>query len=43
MIYPTTIVDNFFDDPDKIVEYSKKLNYKKDPNNDWPVDRDWET
>lgn len=36
MIYPTTIVDNFFDDPDKIVEYSKKLNYKKDPNNDWP-------
>ena len=32
MKYPTIVVDNFFDNPNEIVEYSKTLDYyKADP------------
>ena len=36
MIWPTIIVDNFFDEPEKIIEYSKKLNFNKDKEGKWP-------
>jgi hypothetical protein len=39
MIWPTIIVDNFFDEPNKVVEYSKKLNFKKNPEGIWPGER----
>ena len=36
MIWPTVIVDNFFDEPEKIVEYSKTLKFIRDPDGQWP-------
>ena len=36
MIWPTIIVDNFFDEPDKIIEYSKTLKFEPDPDGKWP-------
>lgn len=36
MIYPTIVVDNFFKNPEKIVELSSTLPYHKDPNGRWP-------
>ena len=39
MIWPTIIVDNFFEDPNKIIEYSKKLTFKKDEQGEWPGER----
>jgi len=39
MMWPTLIVDNFFDDPDKIINFSKQLNYKKDEEHHWPGTR----
>ena len=39
MIFPTLIVDNFFSDPYKIKTISDKLNFKKDPNGEWPGER----
>jgi len=36
MIWPTIIVDNFFDEPEKIVEYSKTLKFKPDSEGKWP-------
>jgi len=36
MIWPTIIVDNFFDEPEKIVNYSKTLEYIKDSGGEWP-------
>lgn len=39
MIYPTIILDNFFNDPYKIVEYSKSLEYSEDKEGNWPGKR----
>jgi len=39
MIWPTIIVDNFFDNPNKVIEYSKKLKFLKDEKGDWPGKR----
>lgn len=36
MIWPTIIVDNFFDEPEKIIEYSKTLKFGQDPEGRWP-------
>jgi len=30
MLWPTGCVDNFFEEPNKILEFSNTLNYKKD-------------
>ena len=35
-MYPSIIVDNFFPNPDEIVEYSKQLEYAPDPEGRWP-------
>lgn len=35
-MYPSIIVDNFFPDPDRIVELSKQLQYAPDPEGRWP-------
>jgi hypothetical protein len=39
MIWPSIIVDNFFDDPNKILEISKKLSFAKDNAGRWPGER----
>ena len=39
MMWPTLIVDNFFDDPDKIINFSKQLNYKRSEDHHWPGTR----
>jgi len=39
MLFPTTVVDNYFNDPDRIVEYSKKLEWGFDPEGKWPGQR----
>ena len=39
MIWPTIIVDNFFDEPNKVIEYSKKLNFSMDKAGSWPGSR----
>jgi hypothetical protein len=33
---PITILDNFFDNPDKIRDYGLSLNFEKDPTGRWP-------
>ena len=38
MTYPLTIIDNFFEDPDQIVENAKKLKTYNSPGN-WPGSR----
>ena len=38
-MYPITIVDDFFPDPDKIVEYCKTLEFQPDPRGQWPGKR----
>ena len=35
-MYPNLVVDNFFDDPDKLVDLSEKLDYKSTPDGTWP-------
>lgn len=35
-MFPSIIVDNFFPDPDGIVEYSKQFEYSPDPEGRWP-------
>tara|TARA_Y100000004_G_scaffold196469_1_gene266581 strand:+ start:1406 stop:2056 length:651 start_codon:yes stop_codon:yes gene_type:complete len=35
-MYPTTIVEDFFSDPDAIVKYSENLEYTPSPNGSWP-------
>ena len=35
MKYPTVIIDNFFDNPDKMVEYSKTLKYHIPRKDEW--------
>lgn len=39
MKWYTGSIDNFFDDPYKILEFSKKLDFKKDEKNEWPGTR----
>jgi hypothetical protein len=39
MILPTTIVDNFLEDPDSIREYALKQEYTADPEGNWPGTR----
>ncbi len=39
MIYPTVIVDDFFDNPQKVRNFSNKLEYEKDPEGRWPGER----
>jgi len=39
MIWPTGCVDNFFEEPNKILEFSNTLNYKKDIYGKWPGER----
>ena len=38
-MYPVVVQDNFFPDPDAIVEYSQQLEYLTDPNGRWPGKR----
>lgn len=33
---PTTVVDDFFEAPDHIVEFAKTLQYRPDPEHNWP-------
>jgi len=33
---PITVLDNFFDNPDKIRDYALSLNFEKDPEGRWP-------
>ena len=39
MTYPVTIVDDFFDDPDKIVELAEGLNWYPPDTGNWPGTR----
>ena len=39
MTYPVTIVDDFFDDPDKIVELAEGLNWYQPDTGNWPGTR----
>ena len=39
MMWPTLIVDNFFDDPQKIINFSKQFKYERDLENQWPGTR----
>jgi len=39
MMWPTLIVDNFFDDPDKIINLSKQLKFKRSQSHKWPGSR----
>lgn len=36
LLFPTTIVDNFLDQPFKYVEFANTLNYKSDEEGKWP-------
>jgi hypothetical protein len=39
MIYPTICLDNFFNEPLKVLEFSKNLEFYKDPEGRWPGER----
>ena len=39
MIWPTMSLDNFFEDPDKIVKFANSFEFKQDPNGKWPGKR----
>ena len=39
MTYPTTIIDNFFDDPDAIVEMAEGMKYYAPDTGNWPGTR----
>jgi hypothetical protein len=39
MIYPTICLDNFFNEPLKVLEFSKTLKFYKDPEGRWPGER----
>jgi len=34
--FPLTVLDGFFSDPDKVLEYAKTLEYRGDPEGSWP-------
>jgi hypothetical protein len=36
LFFPTLIVDNFFEEPDKVRNFALNLEYKKDTDNRWP-------
>jgi hypothetical protein len=36
MLFPTIIVENFFEKPKELINFSKKLEYEKDKVNSWP-------
>ena len=38
-VIPTTVVDDFFDDPYMVTEFAKKQSYAKDAHNQWPGER----
>jgi Family of unknown function (DUF6445) len=38
-VIPTTVVDDFFDDPYLVTEFAKKQSYAKDLHNQWPGER----
>lgn len=37
--FPVTVIDNFFDNPDKIVEYALSCEYQISENGEWPGKR----
>ena len=39
MMWPTLIVDNFFDDPQKVINFSKRLKYERASGHEWPGTR----
>ena len=39
MLYPSIVVDDFFKDPDSIVNFASKLTYYKDEEGRWPGSR----
>ena len=39
MLWPTICVDNFFEDPGKVKEFSDTLKFNKDPLGKWPGER----
>ena len=39
MMWPTLIVDNFFDDPHKVINFSKQFKYKRASDHQWPGTR----
>jgi hypothetical protein len=39
MIYPTIILDNFFNDPIKVIQFAKSLEYYQDDEGRWPGKR----
>jgi hypothetical protein len=43
MIYPFLCIDNFFEDPKKILNFSASLDFTSDPNGRWPGFRSPET
>jgi hypothetical protein len=38
-VIPTTVVDDFFDDPYLVTEFASKQSYAKDVHNQWPGER----
>jgi|TARA_R100001594_G_scaffold32576_2_gene60584 hypothetical protein len=39
MLFPTYVLDNFFDDPYKVIKFASSLTYKQDPEGIWPGKR----
>jgi len=39
MIWPTLSLDNFFENPDKILKFANSFEFKPDPNGKWPGKR----
>jgi hypothetical protein len=39
MLWPTICVDNFFDEPEKVKQFSDTLKFNKDPLGKWPGER----
>jgi|TARA_R100000656_G_C3929261_1_gene124475 hypothetical protein len=39
MLFPTYVVDNFFEDPDEVINLASTLKYKSDPEGRWPGKR----
>ena len=39
MLFPTYVLDNFFDDPHKVIKFASSLKYEQDPEGVWPGKR----